>query len=325
MFNISKSYVRLLDSALGYKNFNGSKFGSSVLECDDYIDILLVYEWLASLTLSSGDPDLGLKAYHNTHPAMLGILGYAVMSCATLGQALERIVTYHPLISNGSFLKVEFQQERLKLIGFEIGYKAPRAFIDSGAAVILGLIKWLVPHQNIKPLAAEFVYPEPAGLASLREIFCEEIKFSSDANSLFFAKEIYDYPLISASSKLDSIHTELLKVQLQKTVNGLMSAKVKKTVADELSAGCIPTLQSTSKLLKISSRTLQYALQSESLSFTAVFEEARRELAHHLLKNSTYNLKYICATLGFCERSSFHKASLRWFGMTPQSYREIIE
>jgi AraC-like DNA-binding protein len=325
MFNISKSYVHLLSNALGHKCSSSSELNSSFLECDEYVDILLVYDWIVDLTIRSEDPDLGLKALHKTHPAMLGLLGYAVMSCATIGHALEQLVNYFSLISNGSYLKLELQGGSFKLSGFEIGYKAPRAFIDSGIAVILGLIKWLAPYDCIKPLAVEFVYPKPEMLDSLKSIFGENIKFSTASNALYFDREVYDYPLISASTKLNDIHTGLLKVRLQKIVNGLMSVKVKTIIVEEFSLGCIPTLQSTASILRISSRTLQYALQSEGLTFRSVFEGARKEFAHHLLHNSTHNLKYICATLGYCERSSFHKASLRWFGMTPQKYRDLIE
>ena len=325
MSSVSRSYIILLSSALGYRCSSGKQLHASFLDCDEYIDISLVYDWLSNITAQSGDPDLGLRAFHNTHPAMLGILGYGVMSCATLGQALERFVTYYSLVSNASFLRLELQGDYLKLVGFEIGSKAPRTFIDSSAAVILGLIKWLVPHHCIKPLSAEFVYSKPEKLDSLKAVFGHDLKFSAGSNSLVFAREIYNYPLISASSILNDIHAELLKVQLQKTVSGVMSAKVKRTITDELSMDCIPTLKSTSRLLRISSRTLQYALQSEGLSFTVVFEATRKELAHHLLRHTTYNMKYVCATLGFCEKSSFHKSSLRWFGMTPHKYRYLME
>lgn len=326
MYKISKSYVHLLGSALGHKYPYVDQLDASfMVKSDEYIDITFVYEWLADLAVKMGDPDLGLKVFNNSHPAMLGILGYAVMSCATLGQALERFVTYHALISDGSLLKLEFQEQFIKLIGFEIGCKAPRAFIDSGAAVVLSLIKWLVPDRQLSLLRVELVYPEPEKLDELKAVFGHEIKFSAALNSLMFPREIYDYPLISASPTLDSIHSDLLGAQLQKVVGGLMSVRVKKIIKDELFAGCIPTLKSTARRLKVSSRTLQYALQSEGLCFTAVFDGARKELAHYLLKHTRYSLKYVCATLGYCERSSFHKSSLRWFDMTPQQYRNNMD
>jgi AraC-like DNA-binding protein len=104
-----------------------------------------------------------------------------------------------------------------------------------------------------------------------------------------------------------------------------MSSRIKKIVSDGLLVGCIPTVQTVSRAMKVSARTLQNYLQREDTTFTAIFEASRKELARHLLKDSAYNLKYICATLGFCDKSSFHKASLRWFGMTPQKYRELAE
>lgn len=321
MFNISKLYVKLLGNALGYDyDSNGESVGDEFFAAG-YVDIKLVYDWLSELTLESGNLDLGLKALHNSHPAMLGILGYVVMSCETLGHALERLVNYHSLISSASFLKININNETLKLEGFEVGYKAPRVFIDSGAAVFLGLIKWLVPQKEIKTLGAEFVYPEPDSLDLLMEAFGQDIKFSSSLNALIFHKEIYNYPIATASSKLNVVHTDMLRSELNGSLNGRVSAKVKSLILEGFSVGSLSSLKSIARALKISSRSLQYALDSEGLTFTAIYTDARKELARHLIRNTDYNFKYICATLGFCDRSSFHKSSLRWFGMTPQQYR----
>lgn len=131
MFNISKSYVKLLGNALGYEFDNANESIEDAFVAAEYVDIRLVYEWISNVTLESGNPDLGLKALHNSHPAMLGILGYVVMSCETLGHALERLVNYHSLISSASFLKIHIHSETLKLEGFEIGYKAPRETLNN--------------------------------------------------------------------------------------------------------------------------------------------------------------------------------------------------
>jgi len=324
MFNISKSFVKLLGNALGYEYHNADESLDEELVTTEYVDVRLVYDWLSNVTLESGNPDLGLKALHNSHPAMLGILGYAVMSCETLGHALERLVSYHSLISSASFLKINIGSETLKVEGFEVGYKAPRVFIDSGASVLLALVKWLVPYKEIKPLGAEFVYPKPDSLDLLTAAFGSEIKFSSNSNALIFHKEIYNYPIATASSKLNSVHTDMLKAELN-SFNGSVSAKVKGLILEELSIGSISSLKSIARLLKVSSRGLQYALGNEGVTFTSVLAGARKELASHLIRNTDYNFKYICATLGFCDKSSFHKSTLRWFGMTPQQYRDSIE
>lgn len=325
MFNISKLYVKLLGNTLGYEYSNTNECPVENFGSGQYIDIKCVYDWLSKITIDSGNPDLGLKALNNTHPAMLGVLGYAAMSCETLGHALERLVNYHSLISSASFLKLNIYSHTLKIEGFVIGDKAPRAFIDSGASVFLALVKGLVPFKAIKLLEAEFVYPQPDSLDLLKETFGSEIRFSCTVNSLTFHKEIYDYPLVTASSKLNSLHADILKAELNNSFDRSVSAKVKRLILEELSIGSISSLKSISRLMKISSRSLQYALRNEGLTFTSVFASARKELAHDLIRNTDHNFKYICATLGFCDKSSFHKSSLRWFGMTPQQYRDSIE
>lgn len=324
MFNISKSYLKLLGNTLGYEYSNTDECPAGNSGSDQYVDIKFVYDWLSKITMESGNPDLGLKALHNTHPAMLGVLGYAAMSCEKLGHALERLVNYHSLISSASFLKLNIYSDTLKVEGFVMGDIAPRAFIDSGAAVILALIKSLAPFKDIRPLEVELVYPQPDSLDLLNETFGSEIRFSCAVNSFTFHKEIYDYPLVTASAKLNSLHADILNAELNNSFNRRVSAKVKRLILEELSTGSISSLKSISRLMKISSRSLQYALRNEGLTFTSVFASARQELAHDLIRNTNYNFKYICATLGFCDKSSFHKSSLRWFGMTPQQYRDSI-
>ncbi|WP_371926271.1 helix-turn-helix transcriptional regulator [Pseudomonas sp. FSL R10-0071] len=82
-------------------------------------------------------------------------------------------------------------------------------------------------------------------------------------------------------------------------------------------------MDSIADALKVSKRTLQYSLRNEGLSFSMVYNDVRQALAHDYLRHSVYSIKYISATLGFSDQSSFYKASLRWFGMTPQYYRDL--
>lgn len=324
MPNISKSYVSFLGNALGYEYSGAENALDNKPHVCEYLDVKWVYDWMSKITLESGNPDLGLRVLNNSHPAMLGTLVYAVMSCETLGHALERLAHYNSLICGASFLKINIHDDFLKLERYEIGCKAPRAFIDSCTSFFLSIMKWLVPNRKIHLLEVEFVYPEPDSLDLLREAFGKEIKFSAKANSLVFDKEIYNYPLVTASPKLDSLHSEVLKAELQGLYKSSVSAKVRSLIIEDILAGSISSLKSISRLLKVSTRSVQYSLRAEGETFRGVLESARKELAHHLIKNTDYNFKYICATLGFCDKSSFHKSSLRWFGMTPKKYRELV-
>lgn len=321
MYSIRKSYVFLLAKALGMA-CNSAGNGDDSYEDSEFVDLLPVYECLAKFTEASGDFDLGLRAYENVHPAMLGVLGYAVMSCSTLGVALERLVHYYALISDGSLFRIELQSDCFKLVVVHASSSVPRAFIDSSACILLGIIRWLVPHHFIAPIGAEFVYPRPVQDKSLIELFGENIKFSSMQNALVFSKYVYNLPLITASTHLDRIHAEFLNTQVVASETRLFTSRMRRAIIESLELGIVPTVSTISKAMNVSRRALQYSLRNEGLSFSLVFSRIRQSLAHDYLINSDRSIKYISVSLGFKDQSSFYKASLRWFGKTPQSYRD---
>ena len=48
----------------------------------------------------TGDPDLGLHLGESVRPGYYGVLGYLIMSCATLADALHRQARYASLVGN---------------------------------------------------------------------------------------------------------------------------------------------------------------------------------------------------------------------------------
>ena len=57
------------------------------------------------------------------------------------------------------------------------------------------------------------------------------------------------------------------------------------------------------------------------MSFQAITEDTRRELAKGLLRDNRHSLAEIAFLTGFSEQSSFTRAFKRWVGQTPASYR----
>lgn len=290
-----------------------------------YLKLVAVYRWLETLVQQSGDEDLGVRVYAHAHPAMLGQLGFAVMSCATVGEALQRLATYHPLTSNGSILRLEQRAQGTRLIGFEVGPPAPRAFIDAGAAMTLGLLHWLAPGSQFTPLAMEFAYPEPADTRALRRLFGEQLAFDRPYNSMLLPEAVCRLPLPTASPALNLMHGEYVAARLEERINGSMAAKVRRTLSERLALGQPLGLEALATELRVSRRSLQNALDREGVSYSALLDETRLGHAHSLLRDSVRSLKYIGAALGFRDPSSFHKACLRWFGVPPGEYRLLRE
>ncbi len=288
------------------------------------ITLTQAYSLFSQASAQSANPDIGLGTYAHAHPSALGAQCYPMMSSPTLGSALKLMVDYHPLITNGSHYLLEQCHDTLKLIGLETGTSpipAPRAFIDAGAALTLGVIHWLTPLQRPQPLAAEFTYAQPADTSRLRQLFGDNLRFSAPHNSLVFKARDGAIALPTANAALHVMHQEYAQSRLDDLVNGSVAARVARLLAQQLTLGINLDLSEAADTLQISKRGLQKALEREAVSFIQLQEEARLKLAHNLLRNSTRSLKYISATLGFRDQSSFHKASMRWFGMPPSQYR----
>ncbi|MCW2291683.1 AraC-like DNA-binding protein [Pseudomonas sp. BIGb0408] len=292
------------------------------------IRLVQVYGLFSQATEQANNPDIGLATYVHAHPSILGAQCYSIMSSPTLGCALKLLADFHPLTSNGSHILLEQGHGTLKLVGLEVGTAptpAPRAFIDAGAALTLGLIHWLTPHEKPMPLAAEFTYPQPENTERLQQLFGENLRFSAPHNSLTFHEKISDYTLPTADEALHVMHQEYAQARLDDMVNGSIAARVVRLLVEQLTQGLNPSLSEIADTLSMSKRSLQHALERETVSFTQLLEESRLKLAHNFLRNSNRSLKYISATLGFRDQSSFHKASMRWFGMPPSQYRNRQE
>ncbi|MDP0491665.1 MAG: helix-turn-helix transcriptional regulator [Verrucomicrobiota bacterium JB023] len=99
-----------------------------------------------------------------------------------------------------------------------------------------------------------------------------------------------------------------------------LGKRVRIQVSQALSEG-VPTVTEIALRLGMSGRTLQRRLADQSLSFKALVDESRRELAERLLKETDYALNEIAFLTGFSEQSAFNRAFKRWGGQTPRSYR----
>ncbi|OLU29142.1 AraC family transcriptional regulator [Pseudomonas sp. PA15(2017)] len=288
------------------------------------ITLAQVYSLFSQASEQTANPDIGLGTYGHAHPSALGAQCYPMMSSPTLGAALKLMVDYHPLVTNGSHYLLEQRHDTLKLIGLEAATSpvaAPRAFIDAGAALTLGVVHWLTPHQRPKPLGAEFTYAQPVDTSGLRQLFGDNLRFSAPHNSLIFRARDAAIALPTADTALHVMHQEYVQSRLDDLVNGSVAARVERLLSKQLTLGINLDLSEVADSLLLSKRGLQKALEREAVSFIQLQEESRLKLAHNLLRNSTRSLKYISATLGFRDPSSFHKASMRWFGMPPSQYR----
>jgi AraC-like DNA-binding protein len=89
-----------------------------------------------------------------------------------------------------------------------------------------------------------------------------------------------------------------------------------------LLAGQRPSVQTVARRLGLSSRTLQRRLTENGVTFQALVEEARRELARHYLGEGALELNETAYLLGYKDGNSFFRAFHQWEGTSPGEWRD---
>jgi AraC-like DNA-binding protein len=74
-------------------------------------------------------------------------------------------------------------------------------------------------------------------------------------------------------------------------------------------------------LLAMSRRTFDRRLKSRGISYRALANEIRFEVACRLLKDTEMSLRQIAAALGYSEASAFTRAFRGWSGQAPSVWR----
>jgi AraC-like DNA-binding protein len=96
---------------------------------------------------------------------------------------------------------------------------------------------------------------------------------------------------------------------------------VRETVRRQAARGQ-PTLDNVALELHISTRSLQRHLMREGMQYSQLVDQARLDLAMHLLRRPGMPIGDIAHQLGYADAGSFSRAFSRWTGQSPRVFRK---
>jgi AraC-like DNA-binding protein len=276
--------------------------------------------WLAAGQLTK-DPNLGLHVAAGIRPGIYGALDYAVRTCATLGEGLQRLTLYHRFLHDVAQTKLSVDHTRAILSHhLPLPGGAPRHVSECVAA------GWLLASRqatglNFIPLEVRFPHRAPDDITEHQQLFGCKLKFGWRRTELIFARELLDAPLVKADPALQTI----LESQVVTVIKNLPKSEatteaVRRHVAIDLGKGQL-SLERIAPRLHMSSRTLRRHLDLEGTSFREILVDVRRELALSHLREGQLAIGEIAFLLGFSEPSAFHRAFKHWTGQGPYAYR----
>ncbi|MCY1337697.1 HTH-type transcriptional activator RhaS [compost metagenome] len=273
----------------------------------------------------SGDPLFGLHAAEFVQPGSWSVLGYITMNCATLGEAMSRIVPYEKLVGDMGTSRVEAAGDHVRLIWACRHETADirRHMVENVLASWLLYARWIADMQR-SPQEVWFEHAQPAGtqLAEYEAVFGCPVKFAQSANALLVPLEYLAVPLRQADANLlRTLEEHALTLMAGLNDDEPLPQRVKTALRLLLKDG-LPRKERVAERFNMTVRTLQRHLQLAGTSYQEILDELRQELAEHYLTRSDLAVQDIAQYLGFTESRSFHRSFKGWTGMTPGEFRE---
>ncbi|MFJ3485616.1 AraC family transcriptional regulator [Pseudomonas sp. NPDC090202] len=271
---------------------------------------------------ASGDPALGLRVSRFVSPTTFHALGYALVASGSLREVFERIVRYHPVVSDAldlSFVRAgDRYQFRFRVP--EGGPMPANEAMDAFAAIYVRTCRNRLGRQYA-PLAVHLMRPQPADPKPWHDVFRAPLFFGARENLLEFACTDFDSHLDDANPELAEHNETVLNRALEQLSPLTWERKVRGAIESQLPEG-EPSAERIAQNLHLSLRSLQRHLADEGCSYDLLLNQCRQNLALQHMRDPACSLSEISYLLGFADTSSFSRAFKRWTGMTPSQYRD---
>lgn len=263
------------------------------------------------------EPALALYLGMHMRVSSHGFLGFAAMTAATLGEAIELAVRFCATRTTAIGLSLYVEGETASFVIEEpVDLGSLREFAILG----LGLSLWQV-GQDLTGTApegvAEIAFPAPAYLpAGFLEA---RIRFDQPVNRLVFPAAALATPLRTA----DPVALQLARAQCERELAAMVDAGLAGRVRAALVAepSGFPSVTEVARRLHLSTRTLKRKLADQGTTYSALLDDARRQRALLLLDNRELSLAEVAARVGYTEVPNFTRAFRKWTRTTPAAYR----
>jgi AraC-like DNA-binding protein len=244
---------------------------------------------------------------------------FACLCSPDLNTALQRIAQYKRLVGPLTMdVDISSNGTQVTLACYGHTEPIPRS-LSIAELVFFTQLARLATRERIVPLAAST--PNLPDNGDIHQTFFGCPLKRSDAIQICFSAQDAARPFLTENLAMWEAFEPSLRKRLSALDEQASTAdRVRAVLLEMLPAG-INSIEAVAQRLAMSKRSLQRHLGDERLSFQAVLNNVRQELAQHYLINSTISPGEISWLLGFQESNSFIRAFRSWTGKTPGAYR----
>lgn len=274
----------------------------------------------------ASDDAFGVHTAELVQPGMFDVLDYAIRTAPTLRSSLERLVRYNRLVHDVAVWSLVPRPDVLR-VEHTLSVEGLSQHRHSAEFTICSVVTIgaQIAGERVRPRAVGFRHAQPISVAAnaeLERVFGVAPRFLQPVNflELDLAFVSRDNPRSDpALSRVLERHADALLAARPALTVGVID-RVRRLLATALGEGEV-TLGHVAQKLKMSERSLQRRLSDEGVTFDALLDEVRRDLALRYLADPKIAVAEVAYLLGYSEPSPFHRAFKRWTGKTPAEAR----
>ncbi len=282
---------------------------------------LAVFDMMRILNMPNAGLSIGEKMHISTH----GTVGMAVISSATVGQAIEDLARYYQTRITFCDLNAYYEGSSLVMELTET-HQNPELQATIVETMMLALQN-AVEFVSGRPLSdskALFAFPPPEYAEQYDNYFSGDVEFNADKHTMILPAALCKLRCITADQQIHRLAEEQLQQKLQEirssnlTVQHIL-ALMRQRPSD------IPGLEELAEGFNISSRTLIRYLQAQNTNYRELRNIVHRQMAMESLRNTDNSVESLALDLGYKDTASFRRAFKRWCGCSPSEYRDSLK
>lgn len=261
-----------------------------------------------------GEPLASLRMGADIQAGHLDIVGMLLLSCDTLGDGLEVLTEYAPIIGDNARFELVACAETVT-VRYLPDYTVCRAQrVEAVMGAVVSLARWMTSGR-FQPLWVGFMHAPRAAAADYTALLGCPVRFHEAADGLAIDSAALQLGLIQAGPQLHAHLKQLADEMLASLRQGGFSEQVQQLIRAQPRWG----KERVAGQLGVSGRQLNRRLAAEAISFKSLREAILYEMARKLLRRGEA-VTAVSEQLGFSDENAFARAFRRWSGQTPAQF-----
>ncbi len=292
---------------------------------DARVTIVQYGQVLSNLLRRSQDPALGIELGMRSNLTKIGMIGFGLMSCNTLREAITLGLRFIPL--RVPYFNVSFNVEGDTGIidiqeALPLGKHRQFAFeylMVELRYIYLSLITQGLPPQFEDASEMWFMHAEPDYFEPYRR-HLPRCRFDKPAYQLRFDARKLDVPIPTASP--ETVRQVITHCERELALLGVVDLPARIRALLVCGDDGYPSVDMVARKIHMSERTLKRKLHEHGLSYSTLLAEVRLRDAQQLLTISGMTVSEVAARVGYTNRVNFSRAFRAWTGLTPSDYQQ---